>query len=135
MREATHVVRCLTPILFCLLLLGCGSEDDLARVKGKVTLNGQPLEGAIVEFQPTAADGSLSAGQTDANGRYKLMYTFDTPGAMPGEHTVSIRTAGTFFDDEGNEVEREERVPAKYNTQTELKRTVTPGRNTFNFEL
>ena len=77
----------------------------------------------------------LLSGQTDANGRYELMYAFDTPGAIPGEHVVTIRTAGTFFDDEGNEIEREERVPAKYNTRTELKRIVEPGSSTINFEL
>ena len=121
--------------MFCLLVAGCRSENDLAKVKGKVTLNGQPLQGAIVEFRPTAAEGSPSAAQTDAKGRYELMYTFTTAGAMPGEHVVSIRTAETCFDDEGNEIERVERVPARYNSQTELTRTVEPGRNTFNFEL
>ncbi len=131
----TQAVRCLTLILFCLLMGGCGSDNDLARVKGKVTLNGEPLEGATVKFQPTAPGGSSSSGVTDADGRYELMYTFNTPGAMPGEHAVSIGTAGTFIDDEGCEVEREERVPAKYNSQTKLKRTVQPGRNTFDFEL
>jgi len=135
MRETTHAVRCLTLILFCLLLAGCGSEDGLARVKGKVTLNGQPLEGAIVQFQPTAEDGSPSAGKTDAKGRYELLYTFNTPGAMPGEHIVSIRTAGAYYDEEGSDAEREERVPAKYNTRTELRRTVERGTNTINFEL
>jgi hypothetical protein len=104
-------------------------------VKGRVTLNGEPLEGATVEFQPRAEGGSPSSGVTDAHGRYELMYTFDTPGAMPGEHVVSIRTAGTYFDDQGNELEREERVPPKYNSQTELRRTVKPGRDKFDFDL
>ena len=135
MKRTTCGARCLTLILFCLLMAGCGSENDLATVKGTVTLNGQPLEGAIVEFQPAATGGSPSSGQTDADGRYELMYTFDRTGAMPGEHIVSIRTAGTCFDGEGNESEREERVPARYNSQTELKRTVQPGRNTIDFEL
>jgi len=116
-------------------IAGCGSDSDLASVKGKVTLSGQPLEDAIVEFQPMSADGSSSSGRTDADGRYELMYTFDTPGVMPGQHVVTIRTTGTFFDDDGNEIEREERVPAKYNTSTDLKRTVEPGSNTINLEL
>ena len=116
-------------------MAGCGSEDGLAKVKGKVTLNGRPLEGATVEFQPAAERGAPSAGATDAKGRYELMYTFDVPGAMPGEHVVSIRTAEICFDGQGNEFEREERVPPKYNTHTELKRTVVPGRNTIDFEL
>jgi hypothetical protein len=135
MRKATQAARCWTLILSCLLIAGCGSNSGLARVKGKVTLNGQPLEGATVTFQPTAADGSPSSGVTDADGRYELMFTFDTPGAMPGEHVVSIGTAGTDIDDEGYEVERPERVPAKYNRQTTLKRTVKPGRNTIDFPL
>ena len=135
MTKTTHTVRCLTPIVLCLLVAGCGSKDDLAKVKGKVTLNGQPLEGAIVQFQPTAQDGSPSAGKTDAKGRYELLYTFNSPGAMPGEHIVSIRTAGAYYDEEGSDAERDERVPAKYNTRTELRRTVEPGTNTINFEL
>ena len=135
MKETIHAVRCWTPILLCLLLAGCGSDDDLARVKGKVTLNGEPLEGAIVQFQPTAEGGSPSAGKTDAKGRYKLMYTFNSPGAMPGEHVVSIRTAGAYYEDEDCQAAQQERVPAKYNSQTELKRTVKPGRNTIDFDL
>jgi len=135
MRKKPHAVRCLTLILLCLLTTGCGSKDGLSRVKGKVTLNGQPLEGATVEFHPAGEGGAPSAGVTDAKGRYELMYTFDTSGVAPGEHVVSIRTAETCFDDQGNEFEREERVPAKYNTQTELKRVVVPGRNTIDFEL
>ena len=123
------------PVLCCLLIAGCGSGNDLARVKGKVTLNGQPLKGALVEFQPTALGGSPSSGTTDAEGRYELMYTFDKRGAAPGEHVVSIRTGGTLVDSAGREVECRECVPAKYNTQTELKRTVEPGRNTLDFEL
>lgn len=107
----------------------------MAKVKGEVTLNGQALEGATVKFQPTAPGGSPSSGVTGADGRYELMYTFNTPGAMSGEHIVSIGTAGAFIDDEGYEVEREERVPARYNTQTTLKRAVRPGSNTINLKL
>ena len=122
-------------VMLCLLPAGCGPENDLATVKGTVTLNGRPLEGATVEFQPTAHGTAPSAAKTDAKGRYELMYTFDVRGAVSGEHIVSIRTAETCFDDRGNELQQEERVPAKYNKHTELKRSVEPGRNKFDFEL
>lgn len=125
----------LTPIALGLLLAGCGSDGDLARVKGKVALDGEPLEDATVQFQPTAEGGAPSSGKTDAKGRYELMFTFNARGAMPGEHVVSITTAETYFDEAGNEREREERVPAKYNRQTTLKRTVEPGANTIDFDL
>ncbi len=122
-------------VLYCLTIPGCGSGGKLAPVRGKVTLNGQPLQGALVEFQPMAPGGSPSSGVTDAEGRYELMYTFDKRGAAPGEHLVSIRTGGTRADDSGREVECRECVPAKYNSQTELKRTVEPGRNLLDFDL
>ncbi len=121
-------------VLYCLMICGCGS-DKLATVRGTVTLNGQPLQNALVEFQPTALGGSPSSGMTDAEGRYELMSTFERAGALPGEHSVSIRTGGTRVDSTSQEVEFKESVPAKYNTQTELKRTVEPGRNVLDFDL
>ena len=136
MRKRKYVALCLMPALGCLLAAGCGgSGPRLGRVQGKVTLNGKPLAEAEVNFQPTAEGTAPSAGTTDADGRYELMYTFDTKGAVPGEHVVTITTGGTFLDDQGIEFEREESVPAKYNTETELRETVEPGSNTIDFEL
>jgi hypothetical protein len=126
---------CWTSTLCWALAGGCGGSGDWARVTGKVTLNGQPLEGAIVEFRPLARGGSPSTGVTDAKGRYELMHTFEEAGAAPGEYVVSISTRVTEFDDQGKEIEREERVPAEYNRRSELKRVVKPGRNTFDFDL
>src|SRR5690606_23808547 len=42
-----------------LLLAGCGGADgpELASVSGTVTLNGQPLPHAVVQFQPTSPQG------------------------------------------------------------------------------
>ena len=121
--------------LYCLMIPGCGSAGKLATVRGEITLNGQPLQGALIEFQPTDPRGSPSSGMTDDEGRYELMYTFAKSGAAPGEHVVSIRTGGSRVDDSGREVECRECVPAKYNSQTELWRTVEPGRNVLDFDL
>ncbi len=131
----TQPLRCLALTLAVLFVAGCGSGADLAKVKGEVTLNGQPLEGATVTFQSTEEGGAPSSGQTDEKGRYTLMYSIDTPGAQPGEHVVSIETAGTDFDDQGNEIELPERVPAEFRGNPEFKRTVEPGGNTIDFEL
>jgi hypothetical protein len=135
MSPTTHAPRSLTPILLCLVLAGCGPGDGLARVRGRVTLNGEPLEGAVVEFHSTSPGGSSASAITDAKGRYELMHTFDARGAMPGEYAVTIRTAEDCFDEQGNSLRSPERVPARYNSQTELKRTVEPGRNTIDFKL
>jgi hypothetical protein len=107
----------------------------MATVSGQVTLNGQPLANATVQFRPVSADGASSFGLTDDEGSYDLMRTVKTRGAMPGEYVVSIRTADTLFDDGSDDAEQVERVPAEYNARSELKRTVEAGRNTFDFEL
>lgn len=135
MREKTSIARCLAPFFFCLLTAGCGSDNGLATVTGTVTLDDQPLANATVQFRPTSSKRASSFGRTDDEGRYKLMRTVTTAGSMPGEYIVSIRTADTLFADGTDDTEQEERVPAKYNTKSELERTVEPGRNTFDFDL
>lgn len=76
-------------------MVGCGGPDDqpeLGTVTGTITQNGKPLADAWVEFVPEK--GRLSAGRTDAEGRYSLQYTFDAPGAKVGTHTVKIGVGG-----------------------------------------
>ena len=120
----------------CLLFVGCGTDGDLAGVSGQVTLDGEPLVGASIEFIPTSNYGEPSSAVTDERGRYQLMRTFRQRGARPGEYLVVICTAGptaggTCTDEDATT----ERVPACYNTQTELVQTVEPGKNKFDFEL
>jgi hypothetical protein len=121
------IARAIVTAITCASLAGCGSGIELGTVTGKVTLNGEPVEGASVEFQPVES-GSPSYGTTDAWGEYRLMYTADKAGAIPGEHIVRIHAAGTpdpnadEQDAEGEQI-GEEQV------------TVEPGRNSFNFEL
>lgn len=126
-----------TPVLLLLTAVGCGAgtSEDLASVAGRVTCGMKPLAGAVVEFQPLERGGSPSSGTTDENGDYELMYSFDAPGAMVGDHVVRIRTARTDFDDQGNEIQLEERVPAEFNARSTLRRTVEPGDNRFDFDL
>ena len=115
---------------------GCRSrgadQPELATVSGVVTLDGEPLSGVLVTFAPE--QGRASSALTDAKGAYELMYLRETKGAKIGKHTVSIRTPPV--DDADPEAPAvKERVPAKYNTETTLSREVSPGANTFDFEL
>ena len=121
-------------LILVLFLTGCGGDGpERGRVKGKVTLNGTPLENADIEFQPQ--EGSPSYGMTDHKGRYKLMYTRDKEGAMIGDHTVRITTSTTDTDVRGNEVAVPQLVPPKYNARSELTAEVKPGTQTYDFEL
>lgn len=110
------------------LLTGCGnSGPEIAPVTGRVTLDGKAFEGARVYFYPSQG-GRQSQGATDEEGRYELYYTFDEPGAVVGEHKVTIST----LDDSGLGTEK---IPLKYNTEGDLTKEVTSGDNEIDLEL
>jgi hypothetical protein len=125
------------------LAAGCGDSDaDLAPVRGTVTLDGEPLQDATVEFElqaePTTygrTSGSSSYGRTDFRGRYKLKYNLENNGAMIGKHVVRITTRGETVDETGRETIVPERLPEKYHLNSQLTADVQPGSNTFDFPL
>ena len=88
--DSTRRVYC----LLCLLLVsqfsfGCGGPV-MAPVKGVVTVNGKPVEGAEVCFKVKDAS-QASVGLTNDKGEYELT-TFNTnDGAIVGENLVAIR--------------------------------------------
>ena len=104
---------------------GCGGPSNVGQVTGTVTLDDQPLEGALVTFSPTEEGGSSALGKTDSAGAYTLTYSPGVSGAEIGENrvTISTLTAGT------------EKVPMEYNTQSKLKADVKAGSNTFDWDL
>ena len=139
-----------------LLIAGCGGGDSsvvTAPVSGKVTMNGAPLEGAVVNFSIV---GYVSSGMTKADGSYSL-----PTGAGLGENKVWITkfVAPEGFSDNPEDgldrgqldaanlgaedgstkkVETGEKVPAEYSNpeMTILKKTVPEaGTTTANFDL
>jgi hypothetical protein len=115
-----------------IFITGCDNPAP-ARVRGTVQFEGQPLAGASVTFIPV--DGSRSSeGTTDVNGKYELRFSASMKGAIVGEHQVEIRTAPKEVDSESKE-KIIERLPAKYNSKTELKATLKNGSQTINFDL
>jgi hypothetical protein len=86
------------------LAAGCGrTPAGIVPVSGRVTLDGQPLAGAVVTFQPMQAGdpgAGGSSGRTDAEGRFVLtLIDPPTPGALAGLHVVTITTATVSNDD------------------------------------
>lgn len=110
-----------------LLLSGCGSGSDyeLAPVSGRVTLDGRPVSGARVSFEPVGTGSELDLGpgsfaKTDGEGRYTLETVDRHPGALVGEHRVRISTFEMARDMSKSHTVREEQVPAQYNSQSDL---------------
>ena len=60
--------------------VGCsGNNPPLGKVSGRVTLDGQPLAGVIINFKPT--EGRAATGTTDADGNYTLEFSYGVMGA------------------------------------------------------
>jgi len=120
---------------------GCSSrpadQPPLGRVRGKITMNGQPLPGVDIVFAPDK--GRPSVGTTDTSGRYDLSYINTTKGAKVGPHKVFIRPAEVSPDEVPGEGSKPAAprpvIPAKYNKRTELTAEVKAGSNTFDFAL
>ena len=122
-----RLVAVVTIVGVALLIAGCGSDQPaLAPVKGKVTLDGQPLTGESIIFRP-ADGGRQSLAVLDEQGGYELIYMRDIKGASLGTHRVLIGTA--------SDGSPEERVPAKYNRETMLEVNVQKGENDLDFKL
>jgi hypothetical protein len=143
------------------LVIGCDSGPDRPAtfsVTGTVTLDGDPVEGAAVNFIPTSG-GKSAAGVTDASGKYSLTTFASGDGAVPGEYNVTIAKyegaddaaeetgegdAGMMsaeYDsgvgaEEGDDVSKS-LLPEKYNdpNSSGLKATVTDKENSIDFPL
>ncbi len=126
-------IRQFSLLILASALAGCSSEN-VGRVEGTVKLDGMPLPNARLEFWPDQG-GKLSAALTDENGHYELHYGREEMGAEVGEHLVQIRTAGVGPSQGDYGSSAPEKIPLKYNTNSELKKTVKPGRNTIDFDL
>jgi len=71
--------------------LGCG-QNNMVPVKGTVTLDGQPIEGALVKFIPKPGAASHEAtAVTDASGNFSLGTLKDGDGAWRGVYKVCVQ--------------------------------------------
>ena len=95
-----------------------GNGAARGNVSGRVVLNGQPVEGAVVEFVPAGQPDRSSRGKTNAAGEFSLKLP-------PGEFEVRIKKS------EGNR----SRIPERYSEKSPLKADVQDGSNEFNFDL
>jgi hypothetical protein len=114
-------------VAFLISVAGCDkSGPQIAPVRGRVTLDGQPLPDTSVVFKATGM--SPSGGRTDGNGNYELIYKRGVKGAPIGMNQVTIL-------EDTQKTRGPQRVPARYNQESELQREVQPGDNVIDFEL
>ena len=163
MNTSSLSTRLLLIVPLALFTIGCGggTRPDLGRVSGRITLDGNPIEGVHIEFTPVI-DGRPSVASSDSSGYYTLSYKGSIMGARLGEHDVTMTTfreaiifdedededdvqsnsdaSSDDDDDDDGDVTREnipgraEEIPEKY-AEEKLRVTVEPGSNTINLEL
>ncbi len=97
----------------CLLLAqyGCGGKDRPVKLEGLVTLDGEPVEGAIVSFLPDEGGGRFAHAMTAKDGSFRLTTYKPDDGALPGDYRVTVTLIPD--DDDEDEDKRKEEAPAK----------------------
>jgi len=125
-------------------LIVCGGCNDrgFMDVQGNITLDGEPLRGGVILFEPVDGNGATAGGKI-RDGRYELTKKAAVP---PGEKCVRI----TGFYKTGRQIEegppaapgtmadeiKHIAIPAIYNQISTLRITVVAGENNqHDFEL
>jgi len=136
--------RILLAGVVAVIAAGCGGQklrDGFVEAYGTVTLDKAPLAGAQVEI---ITEKGTSYGRTDSSGRYVAEYSRSLKGVGKGPAKVKIRTgivypdedtSGLKVDAKTGDFKKEEKVPAKYNTKSDLKIEITETGAPYNFEL
>ncbi len=152
-RKISHNLLAVALLAIPLCGFGCSGVGDDGRpsrypVTGTVTMNGEPVANANVNFQ--LVDGSGSAvGVTDSQGRYELTSFVPGDGAVPGEYQVTVTKFSQLtpspdvseddadYDPDAPAMVPENLLPERYaNPATsELTATVTESPNMIDLEL
>jgi hypothetical protein len=137
-----RIVLVVGGIFLPVLATGCGGGGGYtaAPVSGVVTLNGAPLAGASIVFQPTATGnpGPPSSAETDTDGTFTLYFTDGKEGAVVGQHKVYITTRKMKPSPENSDIEVEiaaEQVPLKYRSEPPSFDVPRGGTDAAKFEL
>jgi hypothetical protein len=76
-------------LAFFTFVVGCGSgKPKVEPVRGKVTIDGQPLTEGTIVFHPS--QGRPALGMVQQDGSYVLTTLHESDGALAGEHRVTI---------------------------------------------
>ena len=98
--------RCEVLVAITIVLVGFTGCDfsGNAKVSGKVTFKGEPVENVRVIFTPVGGrenlnSGPYSTGVTDAEGKFYLKTRDGEQGAVAGKHKVGFGWADIEFDE------------------------------------
>ncbi|MDO4586198.1 MAG: carboxypeptidase-like regulatory domain-containing protein [Planctomycetia bacterium] len=105
-------VLCCVTVLFC---CGCGPKNTfgVVDVQGKITVDGEPVEGISVTMAPADPSQRAAAGVTDAEGKFRVVTPgAKVPGVMPGDYSLTFQKE-IWVTADGSPVENLEYDPSK----------------------
>lgn len=140
-----RVTRLVLPVLALvvatsIVLTGClrGTDGvDRVVVRGTVTYNGKPVKDGNIRFVPQHGAKAPVSGGSIVNGQYEI----GMRGGVPvGKHHVEItsfrKLPKRYADAPEGMVPKEQLLPKKYNTETELEQEIISGQSlTLDFPL
>lgn len=125
--------------MLALALIGCRDPHQPVSVEGRLTLNGAPVAGAMVNFILDGGDGKegrMAYGRTDKNGVFRLTTLNPNDGALPGAYRVIVTKSEpvapgvpipTFPNTPEGRAERENFLDRAYGSKPRT-RNLLPGR-------
>jgi hypothetical protein len=124
----------LAVVMFVVAATGCAGGDDLAEVRGTITVDGEPAKVGAITFIPI--DGaSQTAGAKIVDGGYAAR-------VPPGTFKVELRVSKVVgerkvYDAPDAPVKQilAEALPPRYNDESELTLEVQPGENHKDYSL
>jgi hypothetical protein len=124
-----HLVTITLLLLFA--AAGCGTNGltGLYKVKGKITLQGQPIDDVVVTFKPIEVDPAKrpAGGRSTADGTFVISTLKPNDGAYPGKYKVLV---GKFVANKAQTLSSDT-VPMKYRNAetTPIEYEVKAGKN------
>ena len=134
-------LRSLGIVLLACLASGCDSGGRLGghAISGVVTLDGQPLSDGAILLEFDSSPWGVAVGTTIRRGAFAISRDL---GPLPGSYRVRIyASSGVQAPPGKGQTDRTqrpmvERLPAVYNTRTELRANVVEfGANRYRFDL
>lgn len=128
-------------LLVFAMVLGCGGSQ--CTVTGTLSFNGQPIQDGSIRFFPVDGTEGPGAVAKIENGQYGIT---SESNLLAGKYSVQItavkktgrmiRPREVMPGDAGTPTEEEiQLIPAKYNSESELRADLHAGENTYDQEL
>ena len=118
------------------LCMGCGRT----RIEGRVTLDGEPVDGGTISFFQGSGPGSDKGNSAIMAGKYEIAGD-RARNLTPGTYTVQIHwiqklaKAGANPANVDTSPAVKELIPPKYNSKSTLTKEITSGTNKVDFDL